>query len=226
MSLSFFDAIKQGNRYEVERQLIVDPSLIHVREEGLSPIMIAAYHGQADIASFLADKTVALTIFEAAATGKINNILRMLARDPQLVNAYAEDGFQPLGLADFFGHLESAEYLVKAGAPVNSSSRNPLNATPLQSAAAAGHVRIVEMLLKNRAEPNVQEQGGYTPLHAAAQNGDQATIRALLRGGADLTMRAANGKTPLDLALEAGHGEAAKLLQEGITKQFRPRWNE
>ena len=45
-SVSFFDAIKQGNQYEVERQLIVDPSLIHVREDGLSPIMIAAYHGQ------------------------------------------------------------------------------------------------------------------------------------------------------------------------------------
>ena len=223
MSLSFFDAIKQGNRYEVERQLIVDPSLIHVREEGLSPIMIAAYHGQPAIASFLADKTVALTIFEAAATGKINNILRLLARDPQLVNAYAVDGFQPLGLAAYFDHLESAEYLVKAGAPVNSPSRNNLRATPLQSAAAAGHVKVVEMLLKHRADPNAQEQGGYTPLHAAAQNGDLVMIRALLYGGADLTVRSDDGKTPLDLALKAGHGDAAKLLQEGITKRFKPR---
>src|SRR5690242_16939201 len=221
MSISFFDAIKQGNRYEVERQLIVDPSLIHVREDDLSPIMIAAYNHQPEIASFLADKTVALTIFEAAATGKINNILRLLARDPQLVNAYAEDGFQLLGLASYFGHFESAEYLVKAGAPVNSPSRNDLKATPLQSAAAAGHAKIVEMLIKYRANTNVQEQGGYTPLHAAAQNGDPATIRALLYGGADLTLRSDNGKTPLDLALEAGHGAAAELLQEGITKRFK-----
>ena len=220
-SVSFFDAIKQGNRHEVERQLIVDPSLIHVREEGLSPILVAAYHGQPEIASFLADKTVALTIFEAAATGKINNILRLLARDPQLVNAYAIDGFQPLGLAAYFGHFDSAEYLLKAGAPINSPSRNELKATPLQSAASAGHVKIVEMLIKYRADPNVQEQGGYTPLHSAAQNGDQATIRALLYGGADLTLRSEDGKTPLDIAIEAGHTEAAKLLQEGITKRFK-----
>jgi len=192
-----------------------------VREDRLSPIMVAAYHAQTEIASFLADKTVALTIFEAAATGKINNILRLLARDPQLVNAYAEDGFQPLGLASYFGHFESAEYLVKAGAPVNSPSRNDLKATPLQSAAAAGHAKIVEMLIKYRANTNVQEQGGYTPLHAAAQNGDPATIRALLYGGADLTLRSDDGKTPLDLALEAGHGAAAELLQEGITKRFK-----
>ena len=77
------------------------------------------------------------------------------------------------------------------------------------------------MLIKQRADTNTQEQGGYTPLHAAAQNGDQAMIRALLYGGADLTMRSDNGKTPLDLALEAGHTEAAKLLQEGITKRFK-----
>jgi ankyrin repeat protein len=221
MSTSFIDAIKQGNRQEVERQLTLDPSLIHAREDGLSPIMVAAYHGHSALASFLADKTVALTIFEAAAAGKINNILRLLARDPQLVNAYAEDGFQPLGLAAYFGHYESAEYLIKAGAPINSPSRNGLKATPLQSAVAAGHVRIVEMLLKNRADPNAQEQGGYTPLHAAAQNGDQAMIRTLLYGGADITLRSDDGKTPLDLALQAGHGEAAKLLQEGITKRFK-----
>ena len=82
MSARFFESIKQGDREEVERQLEADPGLIHAREEGLSPIMVAAYYGKPAIASFLADKTVALTIFEAAATGKINNILRALARDP------------------------------------------------------------------------------------------------------------------------------------------------
>jgi uncharacterized protein len=221
MSTSFFDAIKQGDRDEVERQLNVDPSLIHVREDDLSPIMVAAYHHEPEIASFLADKTVAITIFEASATGKINNIMRQLARDPQLVNAYAEDGFQALGLASYFGHFDVVDYLVKAGAPINSTARNQLKAAPIHSAAAAGQAKIAELLLQHGAEPNVSEQGGYTPLHAAAENGDMEMIRVLLYGGADLTLRSDDGKTPLDLALEAGHSVAARLLQEGITKRFK-----
>jgi ankyrin repeat protein len=112
---------------------------------------------------------------------------------------------------------------VKAGAPVNSKSRNDLQAAPIQSAAAAGQEKIVSMLLQNGADPNVREQGGYTPLHAAAQNGDQPMIRTLLYGGADLDLRSDDRKTPLDLALESGHIEAAKILQEGITKRFKTR---
>src|SRR5512142_2111643 len=205
MSISFFDAIKQGNRYEVERQLIVDPALIHVKENGLSPILIAVYHNEPAIASFLADKTVVLTIFEAAATGKINHVIRLLARDPELVNVYAEDGFQPLGLACFFGHYDTAEYLVRAGASVNSTSRNRLKVAPLQSAAAGKHHKIVRMLLDHGADPNVREANGFTPLHAAAQNDDIETIRMLLLGGADLTIKSANGQTALDVAMDAGH---------------------
>jgi ankyrin repeat protein len=226
MNDDFFEAIKQGNKDEVERRLTLDPVLIHARENGLSPIMVAAYHHEPEIASFLADKTVGLTIFEAAATGKINNIIRLLARNPQLVSAYSEDGFQPLGLACYFGHLDSAEYLVKAGAPINSHSNNALKAAPIQSATAGGHRKVVKMLLENRANPNIREQGGYTPLHAAAQNGDEEMIRTLLFGGADMNLKSDNGKTPLDIAIEAGQDKATLLLGEGITKRFRIKLNK
>jgi len=223
MSKEFFDAIKQGDITEVERRLKQDPVLIHARENGLSPIIVAAYHHEPQIASFLADKTVAISIFEAAATGKINNVIRLLARDPNLVNAYSEDGFGPLGLACFFGHFDVAEYLVRAGASINSRSHNRLKAAPIQSAAAGGYRKVVKMLLDHGADPNIREQGGYTPLHAAAQNGDEEMIRVLLYGGADLTIASNNGKTALDLAIEAGHEKATLLLGEGITKRFTQR---
>lgn len=221
MSSIFFDAIKRGDRHEVERQLLVDPSLLHVKENGLSPILVAAYHNEPALASFLADKTVILTIFEAAATGKINQIIRLLARDPELVSAYSQDGFQPLGLASFFGHYDVAEYLLKAGALPNSPAHNGLKATPLHSAAAGRHERIVNLLIQYGADPNVREQNGFTPLHAAAQNGDVEIIRALLLGGADLTLKSTDNKTAMDVAMEAGHEKATVLLGEGVTKRFK-----
>jgi ankyrin repeat protein len=146
----------------------------------------------------------------------------LLARDPDLVNAYSVDGFQPLGLASYFGHYETAEYLVKAGAAVNSVSRNALKVAPIQSAVAGGHLKIVKMLLDYGADPNITERGGFTPLHAAAQNGDVEMIRVLLLGGADLTIKSDNGKIAMDIAMEAGHEKATVLLGEGVTKRFRP----
>ena len=220
MSQEFFEAIKRGDRAEVERRLLQDPVLIHARENGLSPILVAAYHHEPAIASFLADKTVAITIFEAAATGKINNVIRLLAREPNLVNTYSGDGFHPLGLACYFGHLDVAEYLVKAGANVNSKSNNRLKVAPIQSAAAGRHRKIVKLLLEHGADPNIREQGGNTPLHAAAENGDEETIRILLYGGADQTLANHDGKSALDLAMEGGHEKATLLLGEGITKRF------
>ncbi len=222
MTAKFFDAIKRGDRDDVERHLLLEPALIRARENGLSPILVAAYHQRAALASFLADKTITLTIFEAAATGKINNVIRLLARDPELVNAYSMDGFQPLGLACYFGHFETAEYLVKAGAPINSVSRNGLRVAPIQSAVAGGHLKTVKMLLDHGADPNITEQGGFTPLHAAAQNGDVDMIRVLLYGGADLSIKSDNGKLAMDIAMNAGHEKATILLGEGVTKRFRP----
>jgi uncharacterized protein len=223
MTTEFFDAIRQGKRDDVERRLLLDPSLLRAKEDGLSPILVAAYHQHPALASYLADKTVTLTIFEAAATGKINQVIRLLARDPELVISYAEDGFQALGLACYFGHYDVAEYLAKAGAPLNSPARNGLKAAPLHSATSAGHEKIVRKLLELGADPNVREQAGYTALHAAAQNGDVEIIRALLLGGADLTLKSDDGKTAMDIAMDAGHEKATVLLGQGVTKRFRHR---
>ena len=220
MNKEFFDVIKRGYLEVVQRLLSSNPDLIYEKENGLSPVMVALYHREPAIVDFLTEKTGSLNIFEASAVGRTTQVVRHLARDPMLVNAYTEDGFQPLGLACFFGHRETAEYLIKAGASVNSPSKNPLKATPIQSAAAAGHLDLVILLLNHRADPNSREQGGYTPLHAAAKNGDVGMIRSLLFNGADLTIRSKDGKLPLDMALEAGHADAAKLLKVGITRRL------
>jgi ankyrin repeat protein len=224
MKKQFFDAIRAGNRNEVERLLRNDSSLLHAKEKGLSPVLVAAYHLEPQLADFLADKTVSLDIFEAAATGRTNHLVRLLARNPDLVNAFADDGFQPLGLACFFGHFEGAEYLVRAGASINTPSNNELQATPLQSAVSGRHPRIVEMLLKSGAQPNVRERNGATPLHTAAANDDVDSIQLLILAGADLHIRTNDGKRAVDLAEKKGNRQAEELLRREITRRFRPSY--
>jgi uncharacterized protein len=221
MSKEFFDTIKQGNLREVKRLLALDPNLIYERENGLSPVLVAAHHQRSAIAEFLTDKAGSLDIFEAASRGKKTQIVHLLARNPLLINDYAEDGFQPLGLACFFGHYETAEYLIKAGAALNLQSRNVLKAAPLHSAVDAGHKKIVALLLNNGADPNLRDQGGNTSLHIASQNGNKEIIHLLLLNGADLSMHNKDGKLAVDLASEERHTGAAALLREGITRRFR-----
>ncbi|HTX92991.1 MAG TPA: ankyrin repeat domain-containing protein [Anaerolineales bacterium] len=222
MSAKFFEAIKNGDRTVVESMIAEDPRLLHATDlEGLSPILLAAYNHRPEIAEILADHTVTLSIFEAAATGKYQQMVMFIAKSPELANAYAQDGYQPLGLAAFCGHVKVVDFLLKAGAWPNSVSRSKSKATPLHSAVSGGYIDIAYRLLEAGADPNVQQVDGLTPLHYAAQNGQVDMIRILLEYGANLPVQDKNGKTALDLATEKGHKMAAMLLRSGITKRFR-----
>ena len=222
MPEKFFKAIQAGDRDKVERMLRKTPDLILSKDENnLSPVMIAMYYHKFEIANLILDRMVALTVFEAAATGRLVHLISNLAHKPELVNAYSEDGFQPLGLAAFFGKNEAVKYLIKAGAEVNSPSKNTLGVTPLQSAVAGGHLEITRLLLEAGASPNVRDRSGYTPLHAAAQNGHIEIVRSLIFGGANVEVVSEKNEKPLDMALKSEHDEVVNLLKAGITRRFR-----
>src|SRR5207302_4805426 len=93
-----------------------------------------------------------LDVFEAAALGRTKRLRELLDKDPSLANAWAGDGFQPLGLASFFGHTDAVRVLVERGAEVNSASRNRMKVMPLHSAAATGAAQaryeIAKLLLE------------------------------------------------------------------------------
>jgi ankyrin repeat protein len=218
MSAEFFAAIRAGDQGKVQRLLLANPELLRARDEdGHSPILAAAYHHEMELARFLADRQVILSIFEAAATGKTERIQRLLAKDPELVNSYSEDGFQPLGLAAYFGQEHAARALVEAGADVHAPARNALGVTPLGSAVAGRNAQITRLLLEAGADPNLRERGGYAPLHVAAHNGDVEILRSLLAAGADIHTQNEDGKTPLDMAQAAGHMAAMRVLREWST---------
>ena len=222
MSAKFFKVIQEGDRDKVEKMLRKNPDLILARsKKQLSPLMTAMYCHEFEIANMILDRMMSLNVFEAAATGRMTHLISNLAHKPELVNAYSEDGFQPLGLASYFGQVKIVEYLIKAGAEVNSPSKNSLRVSPIQSAVAGRHLEITTLLLEAGASPNLREAGGHTPLHTAAQNGDVKIVHKLLFGGADLEAKSEKGETPLDMALQSSHSEVVTLLKAGITRRFR-----
>ena len=154
----------------------------------MSELLQAVYSGDQKRVEELLAENPQLDVFEAAALGKVDRLRELLDQDQSLANAWADDGFQPLGLASFFGHVEAARLLVERGAEVNSASRNQMKVMPLHSAAAASdpdtRYEITKLLLDHGADPNAKQQDEYTPLMAADQHGDSRLRELLVQHGA------------------------------------------
>jgi ankyrin repeat protein len=159
----------------------------------MSELLQAVYQGDQARAEELLAGDPELDVFEAAAVGRSDRLRELLDAGPDLANAWAGDGFQPLGLASFFGHVEAARLLVERGAEVNSASRNEMKVMPLHSAVATGdpeaRYELAKLLLENGADANARQQDDYTPLMAAEHHGDERLRRLLIEHGAETRAR-------------------------------------
>jgi ankyrin repeat protein len=152
-------------------------------------------------------------IFAAAAKGQTDELRSLIEKDPMLVNAYSPDGFTPLGLAAFFGHAETVEALLSAGAQVNLASRESMKMPPLGSAMAVQRNDIARMLIEHGADVNAKAANDLTPLHTAAARGNLESAKLLMEHGADINASSTDGKTPLSYAEERNHPEMVEFLK-------------
>ena len=126
MEQAFFDAIKAGQVAEVRGLAANHPALATARDaNGVSAILVAIYNRQPLVAAALVEIGAPIDIFEASALGLVDRITALLGEDRTSASAYALDGFYPLGLAAFFGHLDAVRALIAAGADVRATARNP-----------------------------------------------------------------------------------------------------
>jgi ankyrin repeat protein len=220
MSDDFLSAVAKGDVARVTEMLKADAALVRATDKnGTSAILLATYHNKPEVAAALLATGVELNIFEAAATGRTDRVRALLDKDAAQVNAYAADGFYPLGLAVFFGHPETARLLVERGADVNQAARNAMNVRPLHAAAAARQLELSKLLIERGADVNAPQQAGLRPLHEAAATGQAELARLLLAHGAAINIKSDAGKTALVYAVENGQAEMAKLLESaGATR--------
>ncbi len=216
----FLNAVTSGEALKVKEWVKKDRALANATDEkGVSAILLAVYYRKAEVVDVLLSFGLELNIFEAAATGQTERVRKLLKKDPDLVNAFAPDGFYPLGLAIFFGHTECATLLLTSGADVNMAAKNDLKVMPLHAAAAAKQLDAARMLIKRGAEVNAAHQAGYTALHAVASTGQLEFAELLLVSGADVNAKTDAGKTALTFAVEAGEAEMASLLRKHGARQ-------
>jgi ankyrin repeat protein len=145
---------------------------------GESPLMAALYRGHHDIVDALIEAGAEIDVFAAAATGRVDDLRRALEHEAA-VNARAYDGWTPLHLASFFGHLEAARILLDAGADADAVSQNALGNTPLHAATAGKHSPVALLLIERGANGHAVDSGGYTPLQIASQNGLTEVVAVL-----------------------------------------------
>ena len=156
----------------------------------MSDILQAIYRGDRAEAERLASGRE-LDVFEASALGRTERVRELVDADPPLVNAYGDDGFHPLGLASFFGHVETATLLYERGADANQVARNEHIQTAAIHAAAAAEGKdeatrfeLVKLALDHGADPDLRQGGGFRAIDAARQNGDERVEQLLLERGA------------------------------------------
>lgn len=120
-------------------------------------------------------------------------------------------GTSPLHLVAQYGHLTTAEVLIRAG--ISRDARTKVDRTPLHIAAQEGHLPIVELLLKNGADIEAKDMLKMTPLHWAVERAHVHVIESLLRHGADVNSMSKFEKTAIDVAIDNGRTDIVEILQ-------------
>ncbi|CAE7776629.1 mask [Symbiodinium sp. CCMP2456] len=150
-------------------------------------------------------------LIEAAATGQLLEVEKILQRPQDADLPGTQMGKRPLVEASSAGHVEVLELLLEARADSNLTGAD--GKTALQLAARSGHVETVRILLKAGALTDLSYRDTYmTALHEASSSGHSEVVRLLLDARADKDIKAVNDQSALQLASSRGHAETVRML--------------
>jgi len=153
--LNLFEASAAG-KFDVVAQIVnTHPEAINFyAEDGFTPLGLACYFGQYDIARYLVLKGAD-------------------------VNLPSNNGFKvyPLHSAAAGNYTRIAKMLIENGANINVKQQ--AGATALHSAAQNGNIELLILLMEHGADVNVRMEGGKLPADLAREKGHASIAEAL-----------------------------------------------
>lgn len=185
--------------------------------------MLAAQKGQRDVVDALLqfeptlvdrpDANTAMRPLAVAAAlgyrGIVKDLLGARVKvDLEAVDAY---GRTPLVHAVLGGRKSTALALLEAGASTDARFGAD-RITPLIAAAAAGHTKLVPLLVSHGADLETADLNGRTPIFHAVMAGHMGPAAALLKAGADAGALDKEGCAPIIYATRMEFLEMVALL--------------
>ncbi|KPH12389.1 ankyrin repeat domain-containing protein [Chryseobacterium sp. ERMR1:04] len=149
---SIFDIARNGTVAEVKELMKKDPNSINeTNESGFSPLILACYRGNTEVAKFLMDHVKDL-------------------------NYKSQEGTALAGLSVKY-NKDLVTYLLSKNADPNIADAT--GSTPLFWAVKFGNKELIELLVKYKADKSKKDSMGMTPFEYALQTNNKEIINLL-----------------------------------------------
>ncbi|MDN4011877.1 MULTISPECIES: ankyrin repeat domain-containing protein [Chryseobacterium] len=149
---SIFDLARSGTVAEVKDMMKQNPDIINqTNESGFSPLILACYRGNVEVAKFLIDNV----------------------KD---VNYKSQEGTALSGLSVKY-NKDLVTYLLNKKADPNIADAT--GSTPLFWAVKFGNKELIELLLRYKADKTLKDAQGMTPFEYALQTNNKEIINLL-----------------------------------------------
>ena len=96
---------------------------------------------------------------------------------------------------------------------VNNIEKGPREDEKLFVSVSRGNIEEVEKNLREGANIDTKDSGGWTPLHIAAFYGHKEVAEILISKGANIEVKTILDETAFDIALDRGHADIAVMLR-------------
>lgn len=166
---------------------------------------------------------VSTSIWEAAASGDIPRLKKLVEIDGISVDAGDDFGNTPLHYASWNGKVEAIIWLIDQGTEVNKY--NYSNWSPLHWGTRNGQLSAIDLLIENNAEVDAPGHLDQTALHLAVKYEYREIISRLLKANANPNTEDSLGQTPMHLAaLDGFTSIVLELLDNGGNIDSKSEW--